>query len=268
MPCRTGSCATSTSPRTRRSRRCSPSGETFPSSATRRASTPGRTGSSCAPATPRVAGPASWAPNLRLLPADEPTGADDHELGRRSRPARARLPPAVHRPSRGGGAAPLPRHAARRDRRDPRHPVGTAQIPTTSRDARAARGARRRRPTCQRRRLRNEHRSGHHAHRSVVASEEEHGLAGPRPRHRARPSLDATPQRRLLVAGAEVRPHEHLREAGDCRRGRRGRRGRRLQPLAKSRRDRRRPADPNAARRARPPYHRSRAGRWRPGPIP
>ena len=52
------SCATPTSPRMHASRRCSTSGETSPTSATRRALTPGRTGSSCAPATPRVAGAA------------------------------------------------------------------------------------------------------------------------------------------------------------------------------------------------------------------
>ena len=46
-------CATSISPRTRRSRRCSPSGATSRSFATRHASMPGRIGSSCAPATPR-----------------------------------------------------------------------------------------------------------------------------------------------------------------------------------------------------------------------
>ena len=38
--------------------------------------------------------------------------------------------------------------------------------------------------------------------------------------------LDATPQRRSLVAGAEDRRHEHLRQAGGSGRGRRRRRGR------------------------------------------
>ena len=68
-------------------------------------------------------------------------------LGRRSRPARARLPAAVHRPSRGGGAAPLPRPAARRGRRHARRPRRDGPIPSTSRDARPARGPRGRRPT-------------------------------------------------------------------------------------------------------------------------
>ena len=71
-----GSCATPISPRMRRSRRCWPSGGTCRSSATRRASTPGRTGSSCAPATPRAAGPGSGSPNLRLLPADQPVAGE------------------------------------------------------------------------------------------------------------------------------------------------------------------------------------------------
>ena len=86
-----------------------------------------------------------WAPNLRLLPADEPQVRGGPELGRRSRPARARLPPALHRPSRGGGAAPLPRPAARRGRRDARRPRRDGPIPTALRDARAARGPRCRR---------------------------------------------------------------------------------------------------------------------------
>ena len=132
-------------PRTRRSRRCSPSGGTFRSSATRRASTPGRTGSSCAPATPRARRTRRWSPNIRLLPADEPDGGGWHELGRRSRPARARLPAAVHRPSRGGGAAPLPRPAARRGRRDARRPRRDGPFPSASCDARVARGPRGRR---------------------------------------------------------------------------------------------------------------------------
>ena len=88
-----------------------------------------------------------WMPNLRLLPADEPATAGGLGPGRRSRPARARLPPPVHRPSRGGGAAPLPRHAARRGRRDARRPRRDGPIPSASCDARVARGPRGRRPT-------------------------------------------------------------------------------------------------------------------------
>ena len=83
-----------------------------------------------------------WAPNLRLLPADQP--ATDGRLGpgRRSRPARARVPAPFHRSSRGGGLAPLPRHAARRGRRDPRRPRRDGQIPSTSCDAWATCGTR------------------------------------------------------------------------------------------------------------------------------
>ena len=86
---RTGSCATSTSPRTRRSRRCSPSGGTFRSSATRRALTPGRTGSSCAPATPRAAGPGagrrtsgSCRPTSRSAPEGLSSVVDRDQLER------------------------------------------------------------------------------------------------------------------------------------------------------------------------------------------
>ncbi len=66
-----------------------------------------------------------WSPNLRLA-AGRRTGPDD-STGRRSRSAGARVPAPVHRPSCGGGPAPLPRHAARGGRRDPRRPAGTVR---------------------------------------------------------------------------------------------------------------------------------------------
>ena len=102
MRWRTGSCATSNSPRTRRSRRCSPSGVTSPGSTIRRASTPRRIGSSCAPATPRVA---EATTGLRTCDCFLP-------MSRCRRTARARssiatsstqLPEAFHRSPCGGG---------------------------------------------------------------------------------------------------------------------------------------------------------------------
>ena len=144
-----------------------------------------------------------WAPNLRLLPADRAGGGGGLGLGRRSRPARARLPAAVHRPSRGGGPAPLPRHAARRGRRDARRPRRDGPIPTTSCDARAARGARRRRAAGDAGGVLDEHRSRHHPHRSVVAGGGRHGAPGPRPGRRARPG-PRDPTAPCLVAGVEV----------------------------------------------------------------
>ena len=62
-----------------------------------------------------------------------------------------------------------------------------------------------------------------------------HGRArvrGPRPGQRARPA-GHDPTAPLLVAGAEVRRHEHVRQAGDRGRRRGGRRGRRHQPAAR-----------------------------------
>ena len=148
-----------------------------------------------------------WTPNLRLLPADEPAASEGLELGRRSRPARARLPTAFHRPSRGGGPPPLPRPAARRGRR--RRSASPSGRSDPDYITRCAACARRSTPTPGRRRgrLRDEHRSRRHPHRSVVAGRGRHGAPGPRPGRRARPS-PRDPTAPCLVAGAEVRRHE------------------------------------------------------------
>ncbi len=129
-----------------------------------------------------------WAPNLRLLPADEPSGADDSNTVA----DRDQLERGFRRLSIDHRAvvvlAPLPRHAARRGRRDPRRPRRDGQIPSTSCDARAARGARRRRPAHVAGGRADEHRSRRHPHRSVVAGGGRHRAPGPRPGRRARPS--------------------------------------------------------------------------------
>ena len=85
-----------------------------------------------------------WAPNIRLLPADEPMGrmvstpsSDRDQLERGFRRLSTRSP-------NGGGASPLPRPADRTGRRDPRRPDRHRELSTSLRDARAARGARRR----------------------------------------------------------------------------------------------------------------------------
>ena len=71
---------------------------------------------------------------------------------------------------------------------------------------RCAACARPSRPTPGRRRgrLPDEHRSRRHPHRSVVAGGGRHGAPGPRPGHRARPA-PRDPPAPSLVAGAEVR---------------------------------------------------------------
>ena len=95
----------------------------------------------------------------RLVVLEPPDSTDALSTVARSRPARARLPATFHRPSRGRGAAPLPRPVHRRDRRDARRSRRDGPIPTSSRDARAARGARCRRTADHRGRSRNEHRT-------------------------------------------------------------------------------------------------------------
>ena len=141
MRWRTGFCATSISPRTRRSRRCSPSGATSRSSATRRASTPGRTGSSCAPATPRDAGSVIGRRTCACSP----------RMSRCRRMARARS--SIETSSNvasDGSPSTIARWwsctttstAARTGRRNARHPGRDGPISTSSRDARIARGAR------------------------------------------------------------------------------------------------------------------------------
>ena len=139
------------------------------SSATRRTLTPGRTGSSCAPATPRAGRTRQWMPNLRLLPADEP---------RRPRRAWARSSIAT---SSSAASAACPSTIARwwsctttstcRSTRSPRRsasPSGRSDPVCIMRCAGCARPSR---PTRDPRRGRrcHEHRSRDHAHRSVVA---------------------------------------------------------------------------------------------------
>ncbi len=87
-----------------------------------------------------------WAPNLTILPVDGPGVPEGLSLGPRSGPARARLPTAVHRPSRRRGDASLPRPDHPRDRGDARRPRRHGPIPPVLRHAWAARGTRCRRP--------------------------------------------------------------------------------------------------------------------------
>ena len=84
----------------------------------------------------------------------------------------------------------------------------------------------------------DEHRSRHHAHRSVVAGGGRHRAPGPRPGRRARPSPRDLPAS-TLVAGAEVPRDEQGFEARHRRGGRRGRRPRRDQPACRERSHRR-----------------------------
>src|SRR5438046_225675 len=79
-------------------------------------------------------------------PADRYAGQGGFERGRRSRPARAGLPPPFHRPPGSGGSPSLPRIAARRGGRRARNPHRNGPIPIASRDARSARGPRGRCP--------------------------------------------------------------------------------------------------------------------------
>ena len=104
---RTGSCVTSTSPRTRRSRRCWPSGVTFRSSATPAVSRPGHTDSLPAPATPRVARSAAGHRTCASFPLTSRRVLTASPC-RRPRPARARVPTPLSRSSRCGRHASLP----------------------------------------------------------------------------------------------------------------------------------------------------------------
>ena len=224
---RAGSCATSTSPRTRRSRRCSPSGRTFRSSATRPASRPGRTGSSCTPATPRAGRSAAGRPTSGCCRTMSRGGGP--ELGRRSRPARARLPAAVHRSSHGGGAPPLPRPAARRGRRG--SSASRSGRPTHDFTTRCAGCARRSTPTRARPRgrQRNERRTRRQPHRPVVAAPTS---TSPRTASSGRPSrLDTTPQRRSWWPARRLPSHEQP-DPDRTRGRRRWRCDPRLQPAA------------------------------------
>src|SRR3970040_1990973 len=67
------------------------------------------------------------------------------ELRHRARPTRGRVSPPFHRSSRGRGASPLPRPAARSGRHDLRDPGRDGPFTTPPCDARAARGPRCRR---------------------------------------------------------------------------------------------------------------------------
>ena len=191
---RTGSCATSTSPRTRRSRRCSTIWRDLP-----QLRDPARFEAwsyrllvrACYAEGRRTR---RWAPNI--APAGRRAGGGGRpRLGRRSRPARARLPAALHRPSRGGRAAPLPRPAPRRGRRERSASPSGRSAPDSI--TRCAGCARRSMPTRGRRhrRLPDEHRPRRHPHRPVVAGGRRHDAPGPRPR-RVLAQLPTTPQRR------------------------------------------------------------------------
>ena len=222
---RIGSCAMWIWPRTRPSRRCSRSGRTFPSSATRPALRPGRTASSSTPATTRVAGGefgiqtcTSCATTTRRPRRPRP--------GPRSGPARARLPPAVDRPSCGGRAAHVPRPVARGDRRHPRRFARhESDLDSTTPCARCAR----------RSTLTNGPRSGGRAmtterddpaHHRVVDGGWPNPAYGPCPRRRAR-SAPFDPQSRPGWSARRIDPREctrQVRDRGRCRGGRRDRR--------------------------------------------
>ena len=82
-----------------------------------------------------------------------------------------------------------------------------------------------------RRRLPDEHRSRHHAHRPVVAADGRVRVGGPRPRRRARPARHDPTAPLHLVAGAEASSHEHRRTTWPGRGGRRRRRDPGIRPL-------------------------------------
>ena len=82
-----------------------------------------------------------WAPNIRLLPADEPVWRMVSIPSSTAISSSAAFG-ALTRPPNRGGASPLPRPADRTSRRDGRHPDRHRQFSTSLRDARAACGAR------------------------------------------------------------------------------------------------------------------------------
>ena len=65
--------------------------------------------------------------NLRVLPVDGPAAPDDLLTIADRDAARTRVPPAPARTAGDPRHAPLPRVRPDRDRRDPRHPGGTAR---------------------------------------------------------------------------------------------------------------------------------------------
>ena len=168
LPSRTGSCATSISPRMRRSRRCSTSGETFRNFATQPASRPGRTESSSVSATAREAD-SSLESGPRLVALEPPDATDALSDGPRSGPARARLPKTVRGAPRRRGAPLLHGPVHRPRSRNARHLAGDGQITSSSRDARATRGDRRRRTANHPGGRAMTTNRGDGAHRSVVA---------------------------------------------------------------------------------------------------
>ena len=120
-------------------------GGTCRNSATRRALTPGRTGSSCVPATPRAVGPSvdrRTSGSCRLTSRSASDGLD-------AVVDRDQLETAIRRLSvdhrDGARPAPLRRHPARAGRPDPGDPGRHGRLPTSSRDARHAGGTRCRR---------------------------------------------------------------------------------------------------------------------------
>ena len=78
----------------------------------------------------RVAAGTPWTATVRVLPVDGPSTPGRQRRHRRPRRTGAGIPPAPGRPAGGVRPAPLPRAAARGDRRDPRDPRGHGPIAT------------------------------------------------------------------------------------------------------------------------------------------
>ena len=78
-----------------------------------------------------------WTANVRVLPIDGPIDPGRQRRRRRPRRAGAGVPPAPGRSAGGLRPAPLPRAAARGDRRDARDPRGHGPIAPALRHARA-----------------------------------------------------------------------------------------------------------------------------------
>ena len=169
-----------------------------------------------------------WSPNIRVLPARRAGGVRRTRCGRVPGPARTCDPPPVGGPPERARPAPLRRHSGRPGGRDPGDPGRHGLLSTPSRDARHAGGTRCRRAPGGDGRLPDEHRArSPHAHRPVVASTKTPTRTpsvtscAPSTRSIRRHSVDPGGRR----GGSH---HEHLRQAGDRRRGRARRRGRRL----------------------------------------
>ena len=152
------------------------------------------------PVTTSPNGLVHWVASVRVLPVDGPSTPDGSAVARRPRRTGAGVPPAPGRPAGGLRPAPLPRAAARGDRRDARDPRRHGPIALALRHARTPRRPRwpTRSPSSMEDVSHDRRRSLARTRRSVVARDR------PRPRRLSRAveaallRIETTPQERDL----------------------------------------------------------------------